>query len=239
MQLNKFLAYAGVASRRNAVLLIKKGSVRVNNTVITDPAHSVKENDNVTVHGKKVTIQEPIYIILNKPTGYITTTADEEGRPTVMDLIGRKFKQRLYPVGRLDRNTTGLLLLTNDGIIAQKLAHPRYKIAKVYQVTLHKPLHQKDRATIIKGVRLSDGIARVDRISQPLGPRKNIVRLTLHSGKYRIVRRLFATLDYNIKKLDRIEYGGLKKSGLALGHWRKLSKKEMVMLKRKLGQKES
>lgn len=232
MQLNKFLAHAGVASRRQAVLLIQKGSVSVNNTVIKDPAFQVGPNDVVTVHGKRVALKEPVYLLLNKPVGYITTTADEKGRRTVMDLLDKKFnKDRLYPVGRLDRNTTGLLLLTNDGELAQRLTHPRYQVPKHYQVTVHKPFTEVDRKTVLDGVRLPDGIVRVESISHPLGHRKNNIRLTLKSGKYRVVRRLFEALGYQVKKLDRIGYAFFKKRGLPIGFWRTLSKKEIAMLK--------
>jgi 23S rRNA pseudouridine2605 synthase len=232
MQLNKFLAQASVASRRKAVELIKQGIVRVNNTVITEPGYLVKENDIVTVEGRRITLQEHIYLLLNKPIGYVTTTADEKGRPTVMDLLGKSFKERIYPVGRLDQNTTGLLLLTNDGDLAQKLTHPRYEVAKVYQVTLDKTMQESDRQRIIKGVHLIDGIVNVDRISHPLGPQKNCVRLTLHSGRNRVVRRLFEALKYRVKKLDRVAYAMLSKRGIPLGLWRRLSKKEVSSLKK-------
>lgn len=232
MQLNKFLAQAAVASRRKAVDLIKQGIVRVNNTVIKEPGYIVQENDVVTVHGRRVMIQELVYVLLNKPSGYITTTADEKDRATVMDLLGNHFKERLYPIGRLDRNTTGLLLLTNDGDLAQRLSHPRHEVAKIYQVVLDKTFLEADRARIIKGVRLSDGMVRVDRISHPLGPQKNTIRLTLHSGKNRVVRRLFEELGYRIKKLDRVGYAMLSKQGLPLGAWRRLSKKEVHSLKK-------
>jgi 23S rRNA pseudouridine2605 synthase len=232
MQLNKFLAYAAIASRRKAVELIRQGSVRVNNKVVTEPGYVVQDTDIVTVHGKRVVPKEPIYILLNKPAGYITTVSDEKGRATVMDLLGKHIEGRLYPVGRLDRNTTGLLLFTNDGELAQQLSHPRYEITKVYQVTLHKTLHEQDRQKIIKGVRLADGIVQVDRISHPLGPRKNVVRLTLHSGKYRVVRRLFQAVGYQVKKLDRIQYATLTKRGLPVGGWRQLSQQEVNTLKK-------
>ncbi len=239
MQLNKFLAAAGVASRRKAAELIKQALVKVNNRIVTEPAYAVKDNDIVTVKGKHVRVQEPVYILLNKPAGFITTTFDEKGRATVMELLGKKFKERLYPVGRLDRNTTGLLLITNDGAVAQRLSHPRYEITKVYQVALHKTLYESDRQRIIKGVRLPDGNVKVDRISYPLGPRKNRVRLTLHSGKYRVVRRLFEELGYKVKKLDRIGYAMLSKRGLPLGSWRRLSKKEIAALTKLVKRKES
>ncbi len=232
MQLNKFLAQAAVASRRKAVELIRQGIVRVNNTVIKEPGYIVQENDIVTVHGKRIYAQEHIYVLLNKPAGYVTTTADEKGRPTVIDLLGKSFKERLYPVGRLDINSTGLLLLTNDGTLAQQLTHPRYEVAKVYQVTLDKTLQESDRQRIIKGIRLIDGMVRVDRISHPLGPQKNCIRLTLHSGKNRVVRRLFEEINYKVKKLDRVAYAMLSKRGLPLGLWRRLSKKEINSLKK-------
>ena len=233
MQLNKYLAHAGIASRRKAVELIKQGAVRVNNRVITSPYFVVEKGDEVTVHGKKIVPKELVYIIMNKPMGYITTTSDEKGRATVIDLLSKtELNKRIYPVGRLDRNTTGLLLLTNDGEVAQRLAHPRYGIAKTYQVTLHKSFHLADRQRIMKGISLSDGLVKVDRISYPLGPDKNIIRLTLTSGKYRVVRRLFEALGYVIKKLDRIKYAFFTKKGLPLGGWRKLSTKEIALLKK-------
>ncbi len=235
MQLNKFLAHAGVCSRRNAVELIKKGLVRVNGTLIKEPGYAVSEKDTVTVRGKKVLVERKLYFILNKPRGYITTTSDEKGRQTVMDLMGSSYKERLYPVGRLDRNTTGILLLTNDGALAQQLAHPRYQVQKIYHVMLDKPFTESDRKKIIAGVRLRDGKVTVDRISHALGPKKNQVRVTLHSGKYRVVRRLFEALRYAIKKLDRVQYARISKRGLPVGVWRKLNQKEIKYLKKVVG----
>jgi 23S rRNA pseudouridine2605 synthase len=203
MQLNKFLSQAGVDSRRGAVELIKKGSVRVNNTVIKDPAYRVAEGDTVTVHGKPVIAQELKYIMLNKPAGFVTTVSDELGRDTVMDLL-KDVKERLYPIGRLDKNTTGLLLLTNDGDLAVKLSHPSSNIEKVYHVTLHKPFTEQDRDRILAGIRLKDGKVRADRVSHALG----------------------------VKKLDRVQYAFLPKKGLSLGCWRKLTKKEVDALKK-------
>ncbi len=235
MQLNKFLAHAGVCSRRNAVELIKKGLVRVNGALIKEPGHSVSEKDTVMVRGKKVVVERKLYFILNKPRGYITTTSDEQGRQTVMDLIGSSYKERLYPVGRLDRNTTGILLLTNDGALAQRLAHPRYQVQKMYHVMLDKPFTESDRKKILAGVRLRDGKITVDRISHGLGPKKNQLRVTLHSGKYRIIRRLFESLGYEIKKLDRVQYARMNKRGLPVGVWRKLNQKEIMYLKKVVG----
>ena len=189
----------------------------------------------MTVRGKKVAEERKLYFVLNKPRGYITTTSDEQGRQTVMDLIGSSYKERLYPIGRLDRNTTGVLLLTNDGSLAQRLAHPRYKVQKVYHVTLDKPFRETERKKVIAGVRFKDGKVEVDRISHGLGPKKNQIRITLHSGKYRIVRRLFEALGYEIKKLDRVQYAHLNKRGLPQGVWRKLNQKEISYLKKVVG----
>lgn len=235
MQLNKFLAHAGVCSRRNAVELVKQGLVKVNGVVVKEPGHVLSEEDAVTVRGKKVTVERKLYIILNKPRGYITTTSDEKGRDTVMDLIGSSYKERLYPVGRLDRNTTGILLLTNDGELAQRLAHPKRRVQKVYHVTLSRTFDESDRKKIISGVRLRDGKVMIDRISHALGQKKNQVRVTLHSGKYRIIRRLFESLGYEVKKLDRVQYANMNKRGLPGGVWRKLQQKEVSYLKKVVG----
>ncbi|EKD48853.1 MAG: hypothetical protein ACD_64C00103G0005 [uncultured bacterium] len=235
MQLNKFLAHSGVSSRRNAVELIKQGLVKVNGEVVKEPGRVLLETDTVTVQGKKVEVERKLYIILNKPRGYITTTSDEQGRDTVMDLIGSSYKERLYPVGRLDRNTTGILLLTNDGELAQRLAHPKHQIQKVYHVTVNKPFTEVDRKRILTGVRLSDGKVTVDRISHALGPKKNQLRITIHSGKYRVVRRLFEAVGYEVKKLDRVQYANMNKRGLPAGVWRKLQQKEVNYLKKAVG----
>ncbi|HLE76408.1 MAG TPA: pseudouridine synthase [Candidatus Babeliales bacterium] len=235
MQLNKFLAHSGVSSRRNAVELIKQGLVKVNGEVVKEPGRVLLETDTVTVQGKKIEVERKLYIILNKPRGYITTTSDEQGRDTVMDLIGSSYKERLYPVGRLDRNTTGILLLTNDGELAQRLAHPKHQIQKVYHVTVNKPFTEVDRKRILTGVRLSDGKVTVDRISHALGPKKNQLRITIHSGKYRVVRRLFEAVGYEVKKLDRVQYANMNKRGLPAGVWRKLQQKEVNYLKKAVG----
>ena len=235
MQLNKFLAHSGVSSRRNAVELIKQGLVKVNGEVVKEPGRVLLETDTVTVQGKKIEVERKLYIILNKPRGYITTTSDEQGRDTVMDLIGSSYKERLYPVGRLDRNTTGILLLTNDGELAQRLAHPKHQIQKVYHVTVNKPFTEVDRKRILTGVRLSDVKVTVDRISHALGPKKNQLRITIHSGKYRVVRRLFEAVGYEVKKLDRVQYANMNKRGLPAGVWRKLQQKEVNYLKKAVG----
>lgn len=230
MTLNKALAHAGVSSRRNAVILIKRGDVMVNNRIIKEPGHPVMEKDVLKVRGKIVRAEKKIYIILNKPKGFVTTVSDEEGRKTVLDLIGKSVKERLYPVGRLDLNTSGALLLTNDGAVAQKLSHPRYEVKKEYHVQLHKTLDEKDRQLLMQGTRLSDGMIKVDFISRPMGPEKNHVRVTLHSGKFRVIRRLFESLGYFVDRLDRSSYAGISKRGIPIGKWRFLTAKEIKHL---------
>lgn len=232
MQLNKYISISGISSRRKSVLLIQEGRVSVNNRVIHNPAYRVTDNDTVIVDGSVIKAQEKkVYILLNKPKNYITTLFDEKNRSTVIDLIRPAIKERLYPIGRLDRDTTGLLLLTNDGDFSQKLSHPRYETEKIYHVVVDKPMYKATLEYIRKGVKLTDGFMQVDDISHVYdAPRTNIV-LRLHSGKNRIVRRLFESLGYQIKKLDRIGYAGLTKDRLALGKWRFLSLEEVRALK--------
>ncbi|MFZ5954030.1 MAG: pseudouridine synthase [Candidatus Dependentiae bacterium] len=229
--LNKFLAHAGVASRRKTVEIIKKNLVKVNGKVINDPSYKVHENDQITIDGDLITIEEKKYLLLNKPTKIISTVSDEKGRATVVDVIGDYAKElRLYPVGRLDYETTGLLLLTNDGQLAHQLAHPRFEIKKIYHVTLDKPVQLKHLELIKKGVMLEDGKVVVDNITHVSGKPMNHVHITLHSGKYRIVRRLFEALGFVVHKLDRINYAGLTKRGLPIGAWRNLRKEEVKKL---------
>ncbi len=173
-----------------------------------------------------------MYILLNKPKGYITTTADERERKTVIDLLGGVTKKRLFPIGRLDKETTGLIVLTNDGELAQKLSHPRYKIKKVYQVVLDKPLDLSDAQRLRKGLKLRDGIARIDALSFPEVKNKKIVRITLHSGKKQIIRRMFKRLEYTVRNLDRINYANLTQKGLQKRSWRYLNKKEIEYLQK-------
>ncbi len=231
MQLNKYIAQAGICSRRKAVELIKQGVVTVNGQKVTEPGYQVKSADIVRVRGKKVARQKLMYILMNKPKDYVTTVSDERGRRTVIDLLSGQIKERVYPVGRLDRSTTGLLLLTNDGELAEKLAHPRYEVKKVYHVLLDKPLVYADMQKIKAGVRLSDGLVRVDMISYAPGKYKNHLRVTLHSGKYRIVRRMFEHFDYDVIQLDRVRYAGLTKKGLRVGMWRYLTAYEIRTVK--------
>ncbi|SHM25071.1 23S rRNA pseudouridine2605 synthase [Chitinophaga jiangningensis] len=233
MPLNKFIAHSGLCSRRKAVDYIREGKVTVNGEVVKEPATKVTAKDNVALLDKKLTIQKNlVYILLNKPKGYITTTDDPEGRRTVMDLIEDAVEEeRVYPVGRLDRNTSGLLLLTNDGELAQKLAHPKHNIKKIYQVELDKPLTKADSEKIVAGLTLEDGVAFVDALGYIDPKDKKQVGIEIHSGKNRIVRRIFEHLEYNVEKLDRVMYAGLTKKNLNRGQWRFLTEKEVILLK--------
>jgi 23S rRNA pseudouridine2605 synthase len=230
MPLNKYIAHCGVCSRRDAVELVKEGKVKVNGQLITDPGHKIMPDDVVMLGDKKLTVQKGlVYILLNKPKDYITTNDDPQGRRTVMDLLVGADAERLFPVGRLDRNTTGLLLITNDGDLTQKLAHPSYKVKKIYQATLDKPLTKADSEKIINGVTLEDGVAHVDTLAYLES--KNELGLEIHSGRNRIVRRIFEHLGYEVVKLDRVMYGGLTKKNLPRGKWRYLNEREIVLLK--------
>lgn len=199
--LSKFLAQSGVASRRKVVELIEQGHIRVNNKVIKEPGYKVSADDVITYNNKLIRAEEKIYLLLNKPTGYVTTVSDEKGRKTVMDILKRNFKQRLYPVGRLDYDTSGLLIITNDGDFAQQLAHPSYDVQKTYAVTLERWLSYEDLAQIKNGLTLHDGFIQVDAVSYMPPQARNHVKVTLHSGKNRIVRRIFSHLGYTVKKI--------------------------------------
>ncbi|PZF72265.1 rRNA pseudouridine synthase [Taibaiella soli] len=230
MTLNKYIAHSGQCSRRDAAELVKKGKVKVNGEMMLDPGYRVKPGDLVILGGKKLTPQKNmVYILLNKPKGFITTTEDPEGRKTVMELVENSGAERLFPVGRLDRNTTGLLLLTNDGDLAQKLSHPSHEIKKIYQVTLDKSLSKPDFDKIAAGLELEDGEVKVDSIAYLES--KNEVGLEIHSGKNRIVRRIFESLGYEVEKLDRVMYAGLTKKNVNRGKWRFLSDREIILLK--------
>ncbi|NNC94535.1 MAG: rRNA pseudouridine synthase [Chitinophagales bacterium] len=239
IRLNKYLAHSGVASRRKADELIRNGQVKVNNEVVIDPAYEVQRGDKIFFKGKPVKRERHVYILLNKPRDCISTTDDERGRKTVLDVIKPKLDKlmrgkdiRLYPVGRLDRNTTGLILVTNDGQLAQKLSHPSSNIQKTYQVELNRGLSEDDKTAISKGLNLEDGLASIDEIAFPEESNRKIVGLTLHSGKNRIVRRIFEHLNYDVKKLDRVLYAGLSKKNLPKGKWRFLGDKEVGYLKK-------
>jgi len=233
LPLNKYIAHGGICSRRDAAELIRQGKVTVNGQPVTEPGTKVTPTDLVKVSGKKITISRNfVYILLNKPKDYITTTDDPQERKTVMDLIRAATTERVYPVGRLDRNTSGVLLLTNDGDLAQKLAHPSHQIKKIYQVTLDKPLTRSDFDRIINGeVQLEDGPAIVDVMAYSDVKDKTQIGLEIHSGRNRIVRRIFEHLGYDVRGLDRVMYAGLTKKNVQRGHWRLLSEKEIRVLK--------
>ncbi len=231
MRLNKYLAHAGIASRREADELIKNGMVSVNGKVVTEMGYKVQPGDEVRFGGEIVIPEKKVYILLNKPKNYITTTKDERNRKTVMDLVKDASKYRLYPVGRLDRKTTGLLLLTNDGELTKKLLHPKHKVQKLYHVVLDRNLKQQDLQKIREGLKLDDGMIYVDDISYIQGAPHSEVGVLLHSGRNRIVRRIFEHLGYDVKKLDRVMFAGLTKKGLERGKWRHLTKQEVNNLK--------
>lgn len=232
MPLNKYIAHSGVCSRRDAVELIKDGKVKVNGELITEPGHKVSPKDEVKVAGKKINpVKNMVYILLNKPKDYLTTTDDPHQRKTVLDLIQNATKERIYPVGRLDRNTSGVLILTNDGDLSQKLTHPSNEIKKVYAVTLNKPLEKKDFDAILKGVPLEDGMAHVDVLAYTDNADKTQIGVELHTGRNRIVRRIFEHYGYDVKNLDRVIFAGLTKKNVPRGKWRFLSEKEVRDLK--------
>jgi len=232
MPLNKYVAHSGVCSRRDAAELIKQGEVMVNGTMITEPGTKVSPRDTITVRGKKITPSKNlVYILLNKPKDYITTLDDPEGRKTVLDLIKRATTERIYPVGRLDRNTSGVLILTNDGDLAQTLSHPKHLIKKIYEVRLDKPVTKADFDKLLLGITLEDGFIAPDSLGY-VDPRdKSIIGIEIHSGRNRIVRRIFESLGYDVRQLDRVMYAGLTKKNVQRGKWRFLTEKEVRILK--------
>jgi len=232
MRLNKYIAHAGICSRREADKLIGAGAVTVNGVIVTDLGIKVKRTDNVHVGEQRIRPERPVYVLLNKPKGFITTTEDPFDRKTVMSLVKDACKERLYPVGRLDRNTTGLLLFTNDGEMAEKLMHPSNSIHKIYHASLDKNLKQEDMDAIAKGIKLEDGQIKADDISYVNdGDDHRQVGLEIHSGRNRIVRRIFEHLGYQVVKLDRVIFAGLTKKDLPRSKWRFLSAKEIDYLK--------
>ena len=230
MTLNKYLAHSGISSRRDAAILIKEGKVELNGKVFTEPGYRVQPEDVITIDKKVMVPQRNfVYVLLNKPKDFLTTTEDDRGRRTVMELVSGASEDRLYPIGRLDRNTTGVLLMTNDGDLAQKLSHPKYENKKIYQVSLDKDLTKKDFDKIVEGVVLEDGLAKVDRLAYL--DDKNEIGLEIHSGRNRIVRRIFESLGYDVVRLDRVMYAGLTKKNVSRGKWRFLTEKEIINLK--------
>ena len=232
IRLNKYIANAGICSRREADELIASGAVSVNGQVVTQLGTKISPSDSVQFGGETLKKEKPVYLLLNKPKDFITTTDDPENRRTVMVLIKDACKERIYPVGRLDRATTGLLLFTNDGDLAKKLMHPRYGVKKIYHVELDKNLTKIDMEKVVSGIELDDGIAEVDEIAfDGDGKDKKSIGIEIHSGKNRIVRRIFESMGYRLTKLDRVYYAGLTKKDLPRGRWRMLSKMEISMLK--------
>ncbi len=233
IRLNKFLATSGVGSRREADELITTGAVTVNGKVVTELGTKIQLTDVVHLGEQRLSMEQKRYVLLNKPKDTITTTDDPEERHTVMDLIARACSERLYPVGRLDRNTTGVLLLTNDGDLAKKLTHPSHGAEKIYHVTLDKSVTPGHLRELVEGVHLEDGRAQADEASYVSGQdSKREVGIKLHMGRNRIVRRMFEALGYDVVKLDRVMFAGLTKKDLQRGHWRHLSEKEVTFLKR-------
>ena len=231
IRLNKFLANAGVCSRREADEFITAGVVSVNGQVVTELGTKIKRSDEVKFHDQVVSIERKIYVLLNKPKDTVTTSDDPQARRTVMDLVKDACEERIYPVGRLDRNTTGVLLLTNDGDLASKLTHPKYLKKKIYHVHLDKNLTRADMEQIAAGIQLDDGEIHADAISYTDENKKNDVGIEIHSGKNRIVRRIFESLGYKVVKLDRVYFAGLTKKGLRRGDWRYLTEQEVNFLR--------
>lgn len=232
MRLNKYIAHSGVCSRRAAAELVKGGEIQVNGKVELNPSYMVEENDKVTYKNKILKKEKnKVYLLLNKPVGYVTTLDDEKGRKTVIDLVKKKVNERVYPVGRLDLNTCGLLLLTNDGDLAHKLSHPSHEVIKVYHAILNEEISEEDIEKIRQGLELEDGFAKVDEVDFVNNAPRNEVGLKLHMGKNRIVRRIFEHLGYHVNKLDRTYYAGLTKKDLPRGFSRFLTKEEIIKLK--------
>ncbi|MBJ6107541.1 pseudouridine synthase [Hymenobacter sp. BT523] len=229
-RLNRYIANAGICSRREADALIAAGEIRVNGEVVTEMGYKVQPTDTVQYGKTNLNREKSVYVLLNKPKDFITTTEDPEGRRTVMDLVAGASKERIFPVGRLDRNTTGLLLFTNDGEVAQKLSHPSHKNKKIYQVELSRPLTEEDLGKIAAGLELEDGKAVVDDVAVVAG-NAHFVGIEIHIGRNRIVRRIFEHLGYEVVALDRVQYAGLTKKDLPRGKWRFLSEQEVIRLK--------
>ncbi len=230
VRLNRFIANAGICSRRDADKLIEAGEIKVNNKVVTEMGYQVGPTDVVKYGNRRLNREKPAYVLLNKPKDFLTTTEDPNDRKTVMELVKNAGDARIYPVGRLDRNTTGLLLLTNDGELADKLTHPSNEIEKIYQAELNKPLTDEDFEKILAGLQLEDGEIKVDDLAK-VTPDGYVIGVKIHSGKNRIVRRIFEHLGYEVTKLDRTTFAGLTKKDLPRGSWRYLTERELVKLK--------
>ncbi len=231
MRLNKYIAHCGICSRRQAADRVKAGKVMVNDQVVREPFYQIQKGDVVRYEGKVVQPEgKKVYLLMNKPKNVITTVSDEKGRKTVMDLIRNRVRERVFPVGRLDRQTTGLLLLTNDGELAQQMMHPSYRIKKIYHVTLERPVTEADIERIKAGLTLEDGPVKVDQVGYLDHDRRRI-GIELHSGRNRIIRRIFEHLNYQVERLDRVYLGGLTKKDLPRGFVRHLTPREVIMIK--------
>ncbi|MBL4625614.1 MAG: rRNA pseudouridine synthase [Flavobacteriales bacterium] len=233
VRLNKYIANSGVCSRREADKLIATGVVKINGKVVTEMGVKVSPGDVVHFGDDKVVKEKPMYLLLNKPKGYITTVTDPQKRKTVLDLVGKACKERLYPVGRLDKDTTGLLLFTNDGDLTKKLTHPKYQIKKVYHVVLHKNVTKAHLEKMLTGIELEDGFVKADEVSYVGdGKDKKQIGIELHSGKNRVIRRMMEALGYTVTKLDRVYFAGLTKKDVPRGKHKFLTSQEISMLKR-------
>jgi 23S rRNA pseudouridine2605 synthase len=233
IRLNRFIANSGICSRRDADEHIRNGLVTVNGRVVTDMGVKVSASDDVRYRNKRLSAEKKVYIVMNKPKDYVTTVEDPHADKTVLDLIGNAIPERVYPVGRLDKSTTGILLLTNDGDLAGKLTHPKYKRRKIYHVFLDKAVTKNDLFKLTEGVELDDNvIVAADAVSYADEEDKTQIGIELHSGQNRVVRRMFETLGYRVRKLDRVYFAGLTKKNLPRGKWRFLTEKEIGMLKR-------
>ncbi len=233
VRLNKYLSNAGVCSRRDADVLISTGVVTVNGKIVTEMGFKVSPTDVVKYDGGSIKAQQKRYVLLNKPKGFITTMEDPQGRKTVMSLVKKACKERIYPVGRLDKETTGLLLFTNDGDMAKKLTHPRHKASKIYHVTLNKRVAKEDLQKLMDGMKLEDGTTKFDKAEYVNNENSKEIGVELHSGKNRIVRRSFEAMGYVVVKLDRVTFSGLNKKDLPRGMYRILTEKEVSFLKMK------
>lgn len=231
IRLNRFIANSGICSRREADTLIAAGVVTVNGEVVTELGTKVNiHDDDIRFNGERLKGEEKVYLVMNKPAGYVTTASDPHASKTVVDLV-KNCPTRVYPVGRLDKNTTGVLMLTNDGEIAERLTHPSYDKKKIYQVILDKALEQEDYEKILSGITLNDGDVKADELEYIDEGDKRKLGIEIHSGKNRIVRRIFESLGYNVKALDRVYFAGLTKKGLKKGEWRYLTEGEVNILK--------
>lgn len=231
VRLNKYLSNAGVCSRREADVLIQTGVITVNGNIVTELGYKIAPTDVIQCNGETINAEKKRYVLLNKPKGFITTMDDPQGRKTVMTLVRNACRERIYPVGRLDRETTGLLLFTNDGDLAKKLTHPRYQARKIYHVELNKPVKAEDLEKLLRGVDLEDGKSKADKVSYVEGGNSREVGIEIHSGKNRIVRRMFESLGYIVVKLDRVVFAGLTKKDLPRGMFRHLSEDEVSFLR--------